>query len=108
MAEQLSVGATQPISCWLGELIAITRRAGRFVGGDSGPMHIAYEPGVTVAILGPTDPARNGPHVATSTMLRSTASATFYSHHDRADEALRSTSVSEVLRAALRMGASDV
>jgi len=61
-----------------------------------------------VAIFGPTDPARNGPYGTRSAVLRSAASATSYSHHDRPDPALGSIPVSEALRAALRLlGASD-
>ncbi|MDE3179404.1 MAG: glycosyltransferase family 9 protein, partial [Acidobacteriota bacterium] len=46
----------------LGEYIALARRARLFIGGDTGPMHIASALGVpVVAIMGPTDPARNGP-----------------------------------------------
>jgi len=107
--ERSSAGAAHPMCCSLGELIALTRRASLFIGGDSGPMHLAAALGVpVVAIFGPTDPARSGPYGTRSAVLRSTASATSYSHHDRPDEALRSIPVSEVLRAALRLlGASD-
>ena len=107
--KQSSAGAAQPICCSLGELIALTRRASLFLGGDSGPMHLAAALGVpVVAIFGPTDPARNGPYGTRSAVLRSAASATSYSHHDRPDAALRSIPVSDVLRAALRLlGTSD-
>ena len=46
----------------LTQLIALTRRADLFIGGDTGPMHLAAALKVpVVAIFGPTDPARNGP-----------------------------------------------
>jgi heptosyltransferase-1 len=33
------------------------------VGGDTGPLHLAVSLGAkTVALFGPTDPARNGPY----------------------------------------------
>jgi len=107
--EQASAGAAQPICSSLGELIALARRASIFIGGDSGPMHLAAALGIpVVAIFGPTDPARNGPYGTRKTVLRSPASATSYSHHDRPDVALRSIPVQEVVRAALRLlGASD-
>ena len=107
--EQSSGGAARPISCSLGELIALTRRASLFLGGDSGPMHLAAALGIPVAaIFGPTDPARNGPYGTRGAVLRSAASATSYSHHNRPDEALQSIPVSDVLSAALRLlGASD-
>jgi heptosyltransferase I len=102
--EQASGGAAQPLCCSLGELIALTRRARLFIGGDSGPMHLAAALGVpVVAIFGPTDPARNGPYGTRSIVLRHADSATSYTHHDRPDDALRSIPAAEVLRAALRL-----
>jgi len=102
--EQSSAGAARPLCCSLGELIALTRRAAIFIGGDSGPMHLAAALGVpVVAIFGPTDPARNGPYGTRSIVLRHAASQTSYSHHDRPDEALRSIPATEILRAALNL-----
>ncbi|MGH9430169.1 MAG: glycosyltransferase family 9 protein [Terriglobia bacterium] len=44
------------------QYIAMARRASLFVGGDTGPMHLAAAVGTpVVALHGPTDPARNGP-----------------------------------------------
>jgi lipopolysaccharide heptosyltransferase I len=44
------------------QFIALARRARLFLGGDTGPMHLAAAVGTpVVAIHGPTDPARNGP-----------------------------------------------
>jgi heptosyltransferase I len=44
------------------EYIALIRRASLFVGGDTGPLHLAAAVGTpVVAIYGPTNPARNGP-----------------------------------------------
>jgi heptosyltransferase-1 len=44
------------------QFIALARRASLFLGGDTGPTHLAAAVGVPiVAIYGPTDPARNGP-----------------------------------------------
>jgi heptosyltransferase I len=61
--EQKSNGAAIPIFCTLAELIALIRRASLFIGGDTGPMHLATALGVpVVALFGPTDPARNGPY----------------------------------------------
>jgi len=102
--EKASGGATQPLSCSLGELIALARRARLFIGGDSGPMHLAAALGVpVVALFGPTDPARNGPYGRRSIVLRHAASITSYKHHDRPDEALQSIPAEEVVRAALRL-----
>jgi len=47
----------------LGELMALLRGAVCVVGGDTGPLHLAAALHTrTVALFGPTDPARNGPY----------------------------------------------
>ena len=44
------------------QFIALVRRAKLFIGGDTGPLHLAAAAGTPiVGIYGPTDPARNGP-----------------------------------------------
>lgn len=44
------------------QFIALARKAKLFVGGDTGPLHIAAACGTpVVGIYGPTGPARNGP-----------------------------------------------
>lgn len=46
----------------VGDLLALARGAALMISGDTGPLHIATAAGTpTVAIFGPTDPARNGP-----------------------------------------------
>ena len=45
------------------ELAAILGRCQLFIGGDTGPLHLAAALGVpTVALFGPTTPERNGPY----------------------------------------------
>jgi heptosyltransferase-1 len=52
----------QAIPSTLTQLIALTRRASLVLGGDTGPIHLAAALGIpTLALFGPTDPARNGP-----------------------------------------------
>jgi lipopolysaccharide heptosyltransferase I len=52
------------------QFIALAGRARLFVGGDSGPLHLAAAVGTPiVAIYGPTDPARNGPFAAADIAL---------------------------------------
>lgn len=54
----------------LRELSFIIRHALAFVGGDTGPMHLAAAVGTpVVALFGPTDPARNGPYGAGHAVL---------------------------------------
>jgi len=47
----------------LKQLVVLLRRCKLFIGGDTGPLHIAATLKIpTVAIYGPTDPLRNGPY----------------------------------------------
>ncbi len=47
----------------LGELTELYKRAELFIGGDTGPMHLAVAVGLpVVAIMGPTDPKIYGPY----------------------------------------------
>ncbi len=52
------------------QFVALARRAKLFVGGDTGPMHLAAAVGTPiVALYGPTDPARNGPFAKADVVL---------------------------------------
>jgi lipopolysaccharide heptosyltransferase I len=52
------------------QFIALARCAKLFLGGDTGPLHLAAAVGTPlVAIHGPTDPARNGPFSAVDIAL---------------------------------------
>jgi heptosyltransferase-1 len=89
------------ISCSLGELIALTRRARLFIGGDTGPLHLAAALQVpVVAIFGPTDPARNGPYGTKSIVLRDPASRTSLSHTSAPDPGLLRITADAVIAAA--------
>jgi heptosyltransferase-1 len=100
-AEAASEGAAAHIQCTITQLITLTRRAALFIGGDTGPMHLANLVGVpVVATFGPTDPARNGPYYKPNVVLRSAQSATSYSHSAALDSALMDISVAEVVAAA--------
>jgi heptosyltransferase I len=51
-------------------LAALTRRAHLFLGGDSGPTHLAHALGTPVLMLmGPTAPETNGPYAAPESAL---------------------------------------
>jgi heptosyltransferase I len=55
-------GAVRPLASTLKQFVALARRADLFVGGDTGPLHLAaacHTP--IVGLYGPTSPVRNGP-----------------------------------------------
>jgi len=55
-----------PATASLGELAALLEQCRLYLGGDTGPMHIASLVGTPVLqILGPTDPVENEPYPAT-------------------------------------------
>jgi heptosyltransferase-1 len=102
--ESASEGTAKGAACTLTELIALTRRARLFIGGDTGPMHLAAALGIpVVAIFGPTNPARNGPFGTLSIVLRSSGSATTYSHRVRPDPGMLEISSDEVVAAARKL-----
>jgi heptosyltransferase I len=89
IAEAASGGNARAMKCTVGELIALMRRARLFVGGDTGPLHLAAALRVpVVAIYGPTDPARNGPYGTRSVVLRSAASVTSHARRNEAEEGM--------------------
>ena len=99
-----SGGAAEEIACSLTQLIAITRRAALFIGGDTGPMHLAAALRIpVVGIFGPTDPARNGPFGTRSIVLRSPSSSTSHSHREHPDPGLLEISSDQVLAAARQL-----
>ncbi len=62
LAREAGEGVTFPGVWTLRELAAVLAHADLFVGGDTGPMHLAWAAGCRVlAIYGPTDPALNAP-----------------------------------------------
>lgn len=115
-AEAASAGAAKAMKCSITELIALTRRARLFIGGDTGPLHLAAALQVpVVAIFGPTDPARNGPYRtgnartdnARSIVLRNPASPTTHARRSQPDQAMLEISVDEVVDAARRLLATN-
>src|SRR5258706_10747211 len=96
-----SAGSARPVRSSLGELIALTRRACLFIGGDTGPLHLAAALQVAVvAIFGPTDPARNGPFGTRSIVLRSPESVTSHARRPQAEPGLLSIAAEHALAAA--------
>ncbi|MGB8062548.1 MAG: glycosyltransferase family 9 protein [Candidatus Sulfotelmatobacter sp.] len=99
--EAASGGSAKALQCSISELIALTRRAQLFIGGDTGPLHLAAALRVpVVAIFGPTDPARNGPYRTTSVVLRNPTSRTSHVRNPEPDVAMLEISVDAVVGAA--------
>jgi len=102
--EAAGEGAARKISCSISELIALTRRARFFIGGDTGPMHLAAALKIpVVAIFGPTDPARNGPFGTRSIVLRSASSMTDHTRRDEPEQGLLEITAGEVVAAARKL-----
>jgi heptosyltransferase-1 len=102
--ETSSQGAARKISGSLAELIALTRRASLFIGGDTGPLHLAVALNTpSVALFGPTDPARNGPYGGQATVLRSPQSLTSHKRTSHLDDGLAEISVEQVMTAASKV-----
>lgn len=99
--EAASGGSAKMVNCSLPELITLTRRARLFIGGDTGPMHLAAALGIpVVAIFGPTNPARNGPFGTNSIVLRGPSSTTSHKHRAARDRGLLEIDVEDVVIAA--------
>lgn len=100
-----SDGAARIVACDVAQLVALMRRSDLFLGGDSGPTHLAAALAVPlVALFGPTDPARNGPWgPGTKTVLRDPSSATSYKRVATVDPGLIRISVQTVVDALRRL-----
>lgn len=62
VATASKTGAARPFASTLKQFVALARKASLFVGGDTGPLHLAAASGTPiVGIYGPTSPDRNGP-----------------------------------------------
>jgi heptosyltransferase I len=112
-AEAASEGTARPMQCSITELIALTRQARLFIGGDTGPLHLAAALQVpVVAIFGPTDPARNGPYqtsdAAQSIVLRNPASPTTHARRAQPDVGLLEIGVDSVVDAARTLLATSI
>ncbi len=98
-----SGGRAVAAPCGIGQLGALLRRAGLFLGGDTGPMHLADTLGVpVVALFGPTDPARTGPYGVPGgrfRVLRHGESRTDHGRYRVTETGLGKITVDEVLGA---------
>jgi heptosyltransferase-1 len=102
--EKNSDGHAIAASFTITQLMAITRKTSLFIGGDTGPMHLAALLNVpVVALFGPTDPARNGPYGTKSIVLRDPASITSHKRARETDAGLRNLTVPQVLEAVYQL-----
>jgi len=102
--ETASEGTARKISCSVSDLIALTRRARLFIGGDTGPMHMAAALQVpVVAIFGPTNPARNGPFGTRSIVLRSASSMTDHTRRREPEQGLLEITAGDVVNATRKL-----
>ncbi len=102
--ETASEGVARKISCSVSDLIALTRRARLFIGGDTGPMHMAAALKVpVVAIFGPTNPARNGPFGTRSIVLRSASSRTDHTRRREPEQGLLEIAAGDVVNATRKL-----
>jgi heptosyltransferase-1 len=99
-----SEGFARAVPCSVRQLIALARRAGVAIAGDTGPLHLAAAlERPVVAIFGPTDPRRNGPYGTHSRVLRDAASVTSYKRLAEMEAGMLGIGVDEVVAAALEM-----
>jgi heptosyltransferase-1 len=103
-AESASDQTAEAMTFSIGELVALTRRARLFIGGDTGPMHLAAALGVpVVAIFGPTDPARNGPFATRKIVLRHPKSPNTLTHRAQPDPGILEITSDAVIAAARQL-----
>ncbi|HZD94382.1 MAG TPA: lipopolysaccharide heptosyltransferase I [Candidatus Sulfotelmatobacter sp.] len=105
---EASSGNAFELRCTIGQFIALMRRARLFIGGDTGPLHLAAALGIpVVALFGPTDPARTGPFGTKAIALRHPESETTFSHHSETEAGLMKITTEEVISAARHLLGSN-
>ena len=99
IAQQVSPRIISPT---VGQLIELTRLVDLAIGGDTGPLHLAAALGKpTVAIFGPTDPARNGPFHGSFRVLRDAGSRRDHSRRAEPEAGLLRIAPAAVAEAAV-------
>jgi heptosyltransferase I len=99
-----SGGYATPVPCSIGQMIALVRRAGVVIAGDTGPLHLAAAlERPVVGLYGPTDPARNGPFGTEARVLRHESSTKDHSRRAETEAGLMQITTDEVVEAALAL-----
>jgi heptosyltransferase-1 len=102
--ESASHGAAKAIATSVSELVTVTRRACLFIGGDTGPMHLAALLRVpVVAIFGPTNPARSGPFGTRSVVLRNITSVSSHARVSHPEQGMLEITAGDVVSAAIEL-----
>jgi heptosyltransferase-1 len=103
---RMAAGAPTPalLSTDLAQLMALLRGAEFFVGGDTGPLHLAVALETPViGLYGPTDPARNGPYSPLDIVVRNARrEETTYKREDAPAPSMRSITMEQVIAAIQR------
>lgn len=107
LAEEILATAKRPVIDLVGkttlkQLAYVIKQARIFVGGDTGPMHLAVAVGTSVvAMFGPTDPGRNGPYSGENIVLTATGKCCgcWQRKCDKNYECMTNITVGEVLEA---------
>ena len=100
---QASAGAAQVVHSTIPQLTSLLRRTALFIGGDTGPLHLAAALNTPVlALFGPTNPARNGPWISPENrqVLRHPSSLQSHKRTPATDPGLLQITVAEALTAA--------
>ena len=100
---QAAAGTAQVVHSTIPQLTSLLRRCALFVGGDTGPLHLAAALNTpVVALFGPTNPSRNGPWISPENrqILRHESSIQSHKRNPVTDPGLLQITVAEALTAA--------
>jgi heptosyltransferase I len=99
-----SEGFASLVPCSIGQMIALVRRAGLVIAGDTGPLHLAAAlDRPVVGLYGPTDPSRNGPYGTEARVLRHESSTRDHSRRSETEAGLMQITTDQVVEAALAL-----